>query len=88
MMKTSTRTKRFAAAALIGLAAATAAWAPASADEVNKGVLVDTRTTGSISATDRDCDPDNPKAEIICRVTRGQPDAIYPSAPVNPAFGF
>lgn len=87
-MTTSTRTKRLAAAALIGIASATAAIAPAQADQAKKETVVDTRTTGSISVTARDCDPDNPRAGIICRVTRGEPDAKYPSAPVNPAFGF
>ena len=87
-MNTSARTMRLAAAALVGLTAATAAYAPARADEAKQDTMVDTRTTGSISATDRDCDPSNPKAGIICRVTRGEPDAKYPSAPVNPAFGF
>jgi hypothetical protein len=87
-MNMSTRTMRLAAATLVGLSAATAAYAPARADEAKNDTLVDTRTTGSISATDRACDPNDPKAGIICRVTRGEPDARYPSAPVNPAFGF
>lgn len=84
---TQSRTMRFAAAALIGLASATAAFAPAQAEEAKKETAVDMRATGSISATDRDCDPNDPKAGIICRATRGEPDATYPSAPVNPAFG-
>jgi len=85
---TKSRSMRFTATALIGLASAIAAFAPAHADEMKKETVVDMRTTGSISATDRDCDPNDPKAGIVCRVTRGEPGAKYPSAPVNPAFGF
>ncbi|GAB4348568.1 MAG: hypothetical protein Kow0026_03210 [Oricola sp.] len=87
-MNTPTRTMRLAAAALVGLAATAAAFAPAHAGQTATQTEVDTRATGSVTATDRDCDPRDPKAGIICRVTRGKPDAKYPSAPVNPAFGF
>ena len=87
-MKTPSRLMQMSGAALLGLSFATAAIAPSVADEapVKKETRVDTRTTGSIPG--QACDPNDPKAGIVCHVTRGKPDARFPSAPVNPAFGF
>ena len=90
-MTTTARTMRFATAALLGLGIATAAFHPAFAREVKQPqqqALVDTRTTGSIAPAGRTCDPNNPNADIVCRVTRGEQDPHFPSAPSNPAFGF
>ena len=81
---------RLASAALLGLLAATAAFQPAFAEEVKKPkqAIVDTRTTGSIAYGETACDPNDPRAGIVCRVTHGDTDARFPPAPVNPAFGF
>jgi hypothetical protein len=89
-MNTGTRTMHLAAAAFLGLATATAAIAPAFAEEAKKPeqVMIDTRTTGSVSVASRNCDPTDPKAGIVCRVTHGENQPHFPSAPVNPAFGF
>ena len=90
-MTTTARTMRFATAALLGLGVATAAFQPAFAKEVKppqSQAQVDTRTTGSIAPAVRVCDPSNPNADIVCRVTRGERDPHFPSAPSNPAFGF
>ncbi len=87
-MKTPSRLIRLSAAALLGLSFATAAIAPSVAEEApaKQETRVDTRTTGSIPA--QACDPNDPKAGIVCHVTRGEQNARFPSAPVNPAFGF
>lgn len=90
-MTTSARTMRIATAALLGLGVATAAFQPAFAREVKQPqqqAQVDTRTTGSIAQPGRTCDPNDRNAGIVCRVTRGEQDARFPSAPANPAFGF
>jgi hypothetical protein len=89
-MTYTARTIRFAAAALLGLATTTAALQPAFANEVKKPqeTLVDTRTTGSIRQAQSTCDPNDRNADIVCRVTRGEPNPRFPSAPANPAFGF
>lgn len=89
-MNTGTRTMHLAAAAFLGLATATAAVAPTFAEEAKKPeqVMIDTRTTGSVPVANRNCDPNDPKAGIVCRVTQGENGPQFPSAPVNPAFGF
>ncbi|QKV17386.1 hypothetical protein [Oricola thermophila] len=85
-MKRQLNTMRIAAAALLGLAAVAM---PASADEYpqDRQVVTDAMNTGSISSLDRACNPDDPNADIVCRITRGNPDPKFPSVPVNPAFG-
>lgn len=85
----NTRSTRIAAA-LMALASAAALAAPVQAEEAKQAQpqLVDTRTTGSIAYAPQDCDPNDPDAGIVCRVTKGERDARFPSAPVNPAFGF
>jgi|GEM_PF-1596341 len=90
-MTTTARTMRFATAALLGLSVATAAFQPAFAKDVKQPqsqARVDTRTTGSIAPAGQACDPNNPNADIVCRVTRGEQDPHFPTAPANPAFGF
>lgn len=90
MTKTA-RTMRFATAALLGLGVATAAFQPAFAKDVKQPqsqAQVDTRTTGSIGPSGKTCDPNSANADIVCRITRGEQDARFPSAPANPAFGF
>jgi len=90
-MTMTARTMRFATVALLGLGVATVAFQPAFAKEVKQPqsqAQVDTRTTGSIAPAGRACDPNSPNADIVCRVTRGEQDPRFPSAPSNPAFGF
>jgi hypothetical protein len=90
-MTMTARTKRFATAALLGLGVAAAAFQPALAKDARlpqQQVQVDTRTTGSIAQPGETCDPNSPNADIVCRVTRGEQDPHFPSAPSNPAFGF
>lgn len=89
-MTTHATLARLSAAALLGLTVAVSGMAPAFADEqpVKKHVEVDTRTTGSIAEPGKFCDPSAPNADIVCKVTRGDRDATFPSAPVNPPFGF
>ena len=57
-MNTGTRTMHLAAAAFLGLATATAAFAPAFAEEAKnpEQVMIDTRTTGSVPVASRHCD--------------------------------
>lgn len=89
-MTVTNKLTRTAAASVIALGALAAVSAPVSAEDArtDDNVLVDTRTTGSVQAADRACDPDSAKARIVCRVNRGEASATYPSAPVFPAFGF
>lgn len=89
-MNTNFRTARLAAAALVGLVAATSALQPTMAEEMNKPKqqVIDARTTGSIATADKACDPREAKAGLLCRITGGEATTRYPSAPVNPAFGF
>lgn len=86
-MNTNTRV---AGAALLGFVAATAAFQPAMAEQLKKPKqqVVDTRVTGSIAPADMACDPADAKAGIVCRITGGETANRYPSAPINPAFGF
>ena len=90
-MTTTARTMRFATAALLGFGVATTAFQPAFARDVKQPqsqAQVDTRTTGSIAQPGAACDPNDPNAGIVCRVTKGEREPHFPSAPVNPAFGF
>lgn len=50
---------------------------------------LDTTPTGSIQRADplRNCDPNSPNAGAICKITGGDPNAKFPSAPVS-SFGF
>ena len=89
-MTMTNRAIRFTAAAFIGVASAAVALQPAFSEEIRKPdeTLVDTRTTGSVAPAGTICNPNDPGSDIVCKVTRGQRDVHFPSAPVNPAFGF
>ena len=89
-MNTTSPILRLAAALVFGATAITIALQPVHAEEVKKSAetRIDTRTTGSVRLNATTCDPDDPEAGLVCRLTRGEPGAKYPSAPVNPAFGF
>lgn len=89
-MTTQTRLIRLSAAALLGLSAVSAGMLPAQADQApaKKQVELDHTATGSVRLAGKSCDPNDPRADIVCKVTRGEPDARYPEAPAYPAFGF
>lgn len=52
-------------------------------------VLLDRTTTGSVDQAGliRNCDPHGPNANMICKITGGDPDVKFPSAPIS-NFGF
>ncbi len=56
----------------------------------NKQIVeLDTTPTGSIQRADafRNCDPNSPNAGLVCKITGGNPNTTFPSAPVS-SFGF
>ncbi|MFZ2099594.1 MAG: hypothetical protein WAU86_03420 [Oricola sp.] len=82
---------RMSAAALIGLSIAASGLTPALADRmpVKDQTGIDRTTTGSVYAADaKFCDPNDPKADIVCKVTRGERDVRFPSAPSNLPLSF
>lgn len=52
-------------------------------------IALDNTPTGSIQRADsnRNCDPTSPNAGPICKITGGNPNTKFPSAPTA-AFGF
>lgn len=94
-MFSNTKTSRGAALAFASLiAVASLGASPALATDSDKNaqqnqLQVDRVTTGSISAADKisNCNPAAPNAGMICRITGGNPDARFPSAP-STSFGF
>lgn len=52
-------------------------------------VVLDTTPTGSIQRADsvRNCDPNSASAGTICKITGGDPNTKFPSAPLS-AFGY
>lgn len=89
-MTNTLKMTRIAAASLIALATLGATAAPVFAKEIKteERVLIDERTTASIATRDRACDPADANSGFACRVDRDGAAAKYPSAPVNPSFGF
>lgn len=67
----------------------TAASAETVKNERHQMVELDTAPTGSIQRTDAfsNCDPNSPNAGVICKITGGNPNTKFPSAPIS-SFGF
>lgn len=86
-------TKRFATIAATLLIALPLSAGIASAESTRgdqtRIVALDATPTGSIQRAEaiRNCDPDGPGATAICKITGGDPNAKFPSAPVS-SFGF
>ena len=83
----------------ITLAALALRVAPASAFAAEKSAApvehktryaLDRTQTSSIDGASRltNCDPTAPDATLVCRITRGDPNATFPSAPGSAIFGF
>ena len=85
--------KRFATIAATLLIALPLSAGIASADSAKSDqtriVALDATPTGSIQRVEtiNNCNPESPSATAVCKITGGDPNAKFPSAPVS-AFGF
>jgi len=90
MTVNKTRIAMLAAAALITLPLSmNIASAETVKPQSQQTVVLDTTPTGSIQRADsiRNCDPSSPNASAVCKITGGDPNARFPSAPIS-VFGF
>lgn len=70
----------------LSLSAASAETVKADSKQI---VALDTTPTGSIQRANsiQNCDPSSPSAGAICKITGGNPNTKFPSAPIS-TFGF
>lgn len=90
MTVNTTRIATLVASALIALPLSiNVASAEAAKTEHKNVVLLDSTPTGSIQRVDtaRNCNPDGPNPGAICKITGGNPNSKFPSAPIS-NFGY